>query len=206
MKFSKLHHHVWRSLLACGLLSFSFLAGQSFAPVDRAGASSANYSRVDKHCISAIDRSITISQPTAAQILAMPPGTPISTVTALTGTQPYCQIADKTAPSGVMSKAYVLPIHVDTIVSPPNVLIVYVVNDAELSGHEVWNVAPPDWLEQQTEPPLQQTARSTWNNVTEAWQDRHQRNQDLPALPSEPAMPPQQLANCPPCSCRGTQP
>jgi hypothetical protein len=106
-----------------------------------AGAGS-DYSRIDRRCITGIDSNVAIDLPTAAQIQEMPVGTPIAQVTALAGTKAYCQTAEKTAPGGTWAQPFVLPIVVQTIAAPPEVLIVYVAQ-GQLAGVERWNVAPP---------------------------------------------------------------
>jgi hypothetical protein len=159
-----------------------------------AGAGS-DYSRIDRRCVTGIDPNVAIDLPTAAQIQEMPVGAPIAQVTALAGTKAYCQIAEKTAPGGTWAQPFVLPIVVQTIAAPPEVLIVYVAQ-GQLAGVERWNVAPPDWLDRQDDSQVEQNIRSTWSSVNSSWQNR---NLDLPNQPIESARSPEQQAGCPPC-------
>jgi hypothetical protein len=159
-----------------------------------AGAGS-DYSRIDRRCITGIDSNVAIDLPTAAQIQEMPVGTPIAQVTALAGTKAYCQTAEKTAPGGTWAQPFVLPIVVQTIAAPPEVLIVYVAQ-GQLAGVERWNVAPPDWLDRQYDSLVEQNIRSTWGSVSNSWQNRDLKT---PSQPIESARSPEPQTGCPPC-------
>lgn len=141
------HPVVLKSIAICTVAS-AIVVADAISPIPPAGADNYTYSRVDRHCQSGINRAVSIDLGTAARIEEAV-GQPIDAV-GLNGMQPYCFLADKTAPNGAWSQAAVLPISTGPIEAPPQVLVVYFATRAStglytLTGTERWNVPSPDW-------------------------------------------------------------
>ncbi|NEQ20698.1 MAG: hypothetical protein F6K28_15960 [Microcoleus sp. SIO2G3] len=172
------HGAVWRSIAICTVAGVIIVVDNQVAPTEPVQADSYAYSKVDQHCISGILRGMAIDLPTAAHIEASA-DQPIEAA-GLAGMQPYCWLANKTAPNGAWSQAAILPIDTGAIAAPPQVLVVYFSNRASdnvytVTGTERWDVAPDNWREQLNQPPAQQAVQNAWNWAQDEWRTTQPR-------------------------------
>ncbi|MBD2088896.1 hypothetical protein H6F67_03400 [Microcoleus sp. FACHB-1515] len=131
---------VWRSIAICTTAGLVIIIDNQYAPTEPVQANGYQYSKVDQHCISAIDRTASIPQDIAAQVRALPAFTPVQQVIAQTGPRVYCEIAPKSirTPNGpIFGNVYVLPIE-----GTSEAVIGYVDEFGQWLGSEVWNLAP----------------------------------------------------------------
>lgn len=131
---------VWRSIAICTAAGVIIVIDNQYTPTEPVQADDYAYSKVDQHCISAIDRTASIPQDIAAQIRAIPAFTPVQQVIAQTGPRVYCEVAPKSirTPNGsIFGNVYVLP-----IAGTSSGLIGYVDEFGQWLGSEIWNLAP----------------------------------------------------------------
>jgi hypothetical protein len=121
---------IWRSIAILTAAGLIVAVDNRFVPTSPAGADSFTYSGVDRHCISPIDRSVTISLQDAAALEALPAFT-VTNDAGLAGLPIYCQLAQKAiqTPNGVMwGTPSVLPIAEES-----SVLVITVMSWPEFS-------------------------------------------------------------------------